>query len=72
MTEPRTVTDGDNLVWSCVQALAGLVEDDVVTVVCTPSGGAQSVRVELPADWTKDVSDADLLEAIERARAESS
>lgn len=74
MTEPRTVTDGDNLVWSCVQAYAGLIsppEDEPVIVVCTPSGGAQSVRVELPADWTQEVSDTDLLAAIERARADS-
>lgn len=69
MTEPRTVTDGDNLVWSCVQALAGLVEDDVVAVVCTPSGQAQSVRVELPSSWEQDVSDNELLAAIGRARA---
>jgi len=80
VTDPRTVTDSDSLVWTCVQAYAGLTEsrrteadavlatDDVVAVVCTPSGGAQSVRVELPSSWTQDLSDSDLLAAIERAR----
>jgi hypothetical protein len=32
--------------------------------VCTPSGGAQSVRVELPRGWEERVSDAELLDAI--------
>lgn len=61
MTEPRTVTDGDSVVWSCVEGHTG--------VVCTPNGGAQSVRIELPPSWAQDLSDSDLLEAIERARA---
>ena len=80
MNDPRTVTDGDNVVWTCVQAYAGLTEprraeadavlatDELVAVVCTPSGGAQSVRVELPAGW-QEFSDTDLRAAIERARA---
>ena len=81
MTEAREVTDRDNVTWSCVQAYAGLTEsrraeadavlatDDVVAVVCTPSGGAQSVRVELQPNWREKLTDARLLAAIERARS---
>ena len=82
MTDARTVTDGDKLTWTCVQAYAGLTESggaeaaaDMTTdhtgfvhVVCTPSGGAHSVRVELPSAWA-ELPDTDLLAAIERARA---
>lgn len=83
MTGARTVTDGENLTWSCVQAYAGLTEsggveaaadrttnqNGFVPVVCTPSGGAQSVRVELPSAWAQELRDTELLAAIERARA---
>lgn len=80
MTEAREVTDRDNVTWSCMQAYAGLTEsrraeadavlatDAVVAVVCTPGGGAQSVRVELPPNWREKLSDSKLLAAIERAR----
>ena len=64
-----------------MQALSGLsggaaeeaaerVESDEgkVPVVCTPSGGEQSVRVELPKGWDKQMSDEDLLAAIARVR----
>ena len=82
MTGARTVTDNENLTWSCVQAYAGLTEsggaeaaadmttdqNGFVPVVCTPSGGAQSVRVELSSAWA-ELPDTDLLAAIERARA---
>jgi hypothetical protein len=58
---PREVTDGDGTTWSCVEAYAGLSEDgksdaariegtDRYRVVCTPSGGAASVTLELPGD----------------------
>lgn len=67
MNEPRTVTGDDSVAWSCVQAVS--TTDDVVTVVCTPSGGERSVRIELPPSWLDDVPDAELLEAIERARS---
>jgi hypothetical protein len=65
------VTDGT--IWACVQAYTGLnhspenekaakVEGkgNKVKVVCTPSGGAQTVRLELPQDWLEDLSDEDL------------
>ena len=37
-------------------------------VVCTPSGGEQSVRIELPKDWAETLSDDNLLKAIAKAR----
>jgi hypothetical protein len=75
---PREVTDGDGVTWSCVQAYAGIsadaakVEgtDDRYRVVCTPSGGAQSVEVELPGGWDEGMDDDALLAAIARARGE--
>lgn len=38
----------------------------LVEVVCTPSGGAQTVRLELPGDWENKLSDEDVLKEIER------
>ena len=77
---PREIADEDGTVWTCIQAFAGLGEDaakceaarveagvDRFHVVCTPSGGAHSVRVELPGNWEEGVPDAVLLGAI-RAR----
>ena len=77
----REVQDENNTTWTCVQALSGLsgeagkeaaerIESDegTVPVVCTPSGGEQSVRIELPKDWSERMSDDDLLSAIARAR----
>ncbi|HEX6912023.1 MAG TPA: hypothetical protein VF142_16595 [Longimicrobium sp.] len=72
---PREVTDGEGTTWSCVEAYAGLSEEgksdaarvegtDRYRVVCTPSGGAASVTLELPAGWDASVSDADLLREI--------
>ena len=78
---PRDVTTEDELVWSCVEAYAGLsagdegkdgppprADGEPVTVVCTPRGGAQSVRVQLAADWERSASDDDLRAAIGDAR----
>ncbi len=61
---PREVTDAEGVVWSCAQAFAGLNDDperaeaarvkgaeDLFHVVCTPSGGARSVRLQLPSGW---------------------
>ena len=80
--EQREVQDGDDVRWTCVQALGGLggaaaelaadrleSESGDVPVVCTPSGGAQSVRVELPRDWRESIDDAALLRAIAAGRA---
>jgi len=77
----REVQDPENVTWSCVQALSGLSgeaaeeaaervesEEGKVPVVCTPSGGEQSVRVELPKGWEKQMSDEDLLATISKAR----
>lgn len=77
----REIQDSDNVTWTCVQALSGLsgeaaaeaaerVEDEQgnVPVVCTPSGGEQSVRVQLRKGWEDDLSDADLMAAIQKAR----
>ena len=37
---------------------------DRVHVVCTPSGGAHSVRLALPGGWESALSDAEVLEGI--------
>jgi len=77
----REVQDGDGVRWVCAQALAGvgssveaeaaeLVEGDdgTVPVVCTPSGGAQTVRIEVERGWEERMSDDALLAAIASAR----
>lgn len=74
----REVQDAENITWTCVQAFAGTSGEAAaeaaervespsgkVPVVCTPSGGKQSVRLELPRDWAEKLSDRDLLKAIE-------
>jgi hypothetical protein len=79
---PRDVTDPDGVTWSCVQAFAGLGNDpskveaarvdgspDRLHVVCTPSGGARSVRIELAVDWEQSCVDEDILDAIRAAAA---
>ena len=76
----RDVTDADGLAWACVQAYAGLGEGaaaevaadrdgETVTVVCTPTGAAQTVRLNLAADWTEALPDDGLLATIAEARA---
>ncbi|WP_204494940.1 hypothetical protein [Archangium primigenium] len=80
---PRDVTDSDGIKWNCIQAFAGLGKDPEKTeaarvedsgnrfhVVCTPSGNARSVRIELPEDWEKSLSDEALLSAIQKQRAQ--
>lgn len=77
----REITDSENTTWTCVQAYAGLSGESAdkatelaqtpegkVTVVCTPSGGAQTVRLELPANWLENYSDEDLQKAVEANR----
>ena len=74
---PREITDPHGITWTCIQAFAGLgknpekieaarvnEEADAFEVVCTPSGGAQSVRIELPGDWERNTSDEELLNKI--------
>ncbi|HST95102.1 MAG TPA: hypothetical protein VLJ78_10030 [Microvirga sp.] len=78
----REITDAEGTTWSCIQAFAGLGNDpekadaarvegagDRLQVVCTPSGGARSLRLELPEDWEKRLSDEDLLRAIRAGAA---
>ena len=74
---PREITDAEGVTWSCIQAFAGLGNNpekaraarvegsgDLFHVVCTPSGGAKSVRLELPHSWEERCSDKEILEAI--------
>ena len=74
---PRDVTDAEGVTWSCIQAFAGLGNDpakteaarvegnaDRVHVVCTPSGGARKVPINLPIDWERSCVDGDILTAI--------
>jgi hypothetical protein len=77
----REVTDGEGTKWVCVQAYAGLTGDggdkeaarvdgegDLFEVVCTPSGGAQTVRLQLAGGWENDRTDEELLREIESRR----
>lgn len=79
---PRECTDGEGITWVCVEAYAGLKEtgggenpaqvdgeENLVHVVCTPSGGAQTVRLQLPREWEGESSDEELLREI-KARQE--
>jgi hypothetical protein len=74
----REVTDADGITWTCVQAYTGLSDgaqndaaaqvkgtDDTYWVVCTPSGGAKSVRLKLQGEWETSYSDEALLGEIE-------
>jgi len=75
---PREITGKDGITWSCIQAFAGLGNDpekadaarvngsDRLHVVCTPSGGAASVRLELPDGWEAGMPDSDLLQKIQK------
>lgn len=73
----RDLTDADGIAWSCVQAFAGLGggadktdaarvrgSDDRLHVICTPSGAARSVRLELPEAWEAELTDEQLVGAI--------
>jgi hypothetical protein len=76
----REINDSEGVTWSCIQAYAGLGNDPEkaiaarvngdagrVHVVCTPSGGARSFRVELPAGWEEKLTEQEILDAIIRA-----
>ncbi len=76
----REVTDANGITWTCIQAYAGLSDGAVnqekarvneqkntYWVVCTPSGGARSVRLELQGEWETSYSDEALLSEIESA-----
>ena len=75
--EQREVQDQENRKWTCVQAYSGPGSEGMkkaaqeaegkngkVSVVCTPNGGAQSVRLQLPPGWLKELTDEQLLEQI--------
>ena len=80
----REVTDADGTVWSCVPPYQGLESDgeampeaarvdgaaDRYYLVCTPSGGAQSVRITVPGDWATSMTDEQLVSHI-RAEQEA-
>jgi hypothetical protein len=81
---PRDVTDSSGTVWTCIQAFAGVGADaekteaarvdgspNCVHVVCTPSGGAKSVRVESREDWEREVSDEQWLRVIQAGLAQN-
>lgn len=74
----REVKSADGTAWKCVQAFSGLSdstenqdaaqvkgEPDTYWVVCTPSGGAQSVRLKLQGEWYSNYSDEALLNEIQ-------
>ena len=77
----REVTDENKTTWTCVQAYAGLDKEasekaaalaengnGTIPVVCTPGGGAQSVRLALPKDWLDNLPDQALLSEIKAAQ----
>jgi hypothetical protein len=79
----REITDNDNTTWTCVQAYGNLSKENAekaaeiteepdgeVTVVCTPSGGAQTVRLQLPKDWMEQLLDEELASKITAAQHE--
>jgi hypothetical protein len=61
----RVVTDKEKTQWTCVQAFSAGDNPELaqkakqingngkIDVVCTPSGGAQSVRLQLEDNWEK-------------------
>lgn len=78
----REVKDAGGTIWTCIQAYTGLNDrsenhdaaqvkgqDDTYWVVCTPSGGAKSVRLQLHGEWEAAYSDEAILSEIE-AQAE--
>lgn len=72
----REVQDLENTRWVCVEALSAIsegrkdIEEKIqdkngnVTVVCTPSGGAQTVRIQLQSDWQETLDDETLIQKI--------
>ncbi|PRY09984.1 hypothetical protein CLV24_11652 [Pontibacter ummariensis] len=81
---PREVTDEAGTTWKCVQAYAGGLTDEetkmaatklaertdgTVPVVCTPTGGEQSVRLKLPKDWRAQLPDEELVSRISAAQS---
>jgi hypothetical protein len=79
----RELQDSDNIIWTCIQAFSGTngeaakqaaekaANQGKVTVVCTPSGGEQTVRLELPENWVEEMSDDALMSALLAGRDKS-
>ena len=78
----REVTDKEGTRWTCVQAFSALegkageiaaelseTDEGKVQVVCTPSGGAQTVRLDLEQNWLEELPDEELVAAIESEQA---
>ena len=76
--EAREVRTGDGTQWQCVEAFAGvsdnlaekvkaLENDNKVEVICTPSGGAQTIRLKLLKEWNEKLSDEQLIKEIEQS-----
>lgn len=76
----RQVQDKGNTIWDCVEAFSAISNGNMqktaalspdkgmVDVVCTPSGGAQSVRLRVAEDWLEKMTEEKLLAAIEEQR----
>jgi hypothetical protein len=75
----REIQDRESITWTCVQAYSSMTSgedneeaatvngaDGKVKVVCTPTGGAQTVRLELPRDWVEKLSDEELTGEIQK------
>ena len=66
----RTLRDPDGTEWTLAEALVGTDserrDESTVPVVATPSGGAQTVRLELAPGWA-DAPDDALLAALREA-----
>lgn len=73
----RVLIAPDLTTWTCIQAYAGLDGEEPdqgnddspdaaghVPVICTASGGAPSLCLELDPDWAEAMPDAELLLAI--------
>ena len=76
----REVTDAAGTTWTCVQAYGAISDkkaeevakktegnNEQIPVVCTPDGGAQSVRLHLALDWMEQLPDKELLKKIKVA-----
>jgi hypothetical protein len=79
----KEVTDADGITWTCVQAYDAITDKRVeevakrtegnskqVPIVCTPDGGAKSVRLQLPLNWMEQLPDEVLLKKISIAAKE--
>jgi hypothetical protein len=79
---PHEISDAEGRTWSCVQAVVGFGNDPEkantarmhgergrLDVVCTPNGGAKSVRIDLAGGWEEGMSDGGMLKAVQERLA---